>query len=168
MRVSLTRPAPVNSPRLGTKQGYTVERCDVSSLPIFCAFYSPVFLSFACPKDGILPVAEKDLLVRGLPSTLLSFCPSKRKKQRKTRGYISISCFLRLIFLTRSEPLRSRIAYLPPHWKITLENWRNPYKAAPALSFWGTWGGQNGGNAEESILTDTGFHPFPVEDDVTE
>ena len=34
-RVSLSRPAPAESPRLGTKQGQAVERCDESSLPIF-------------------------------------------------------------------------------------------------------------------------------------
>ena len=33
--VSPLRPAPIDSPRLGTKQGYLVERCDRGSLPIF-------------------------------------------------------------------------------------------------------------------------------------
>jgi hypothetical protein len=33
--VSLSRPAPAESPRLGTEQGYAVERCDGSSLPFF-------------------------------------------------------------------------------------------------------------------------------------
>jgi len=39
-RVSLLRPAPAESPRLGTEQGYAVERCDKSSLPFFYCFPS--------------------------------------------------------------------------------------------------------------------------------
>jgi len=34
-RVSPSRPAPAESPRLGTEQGCAVERCDGGSLPFF-------------------------------------------------------------------------------------------------------------------------------------
>tara|TARA_R110002051_G_scaffold222630_3_gene286205 strand:+ start:9219 stop:9374 length:156 start_codon:yes stop_codon:yes gene_type:complete len=35
---SPTRPAPAKSPRVGTQQGYVVERCDVGSLPFFIVY----------------------------------------------------------------------------------------------------------------------------------
>ena len=39
--VSPSRPAPAESPRLGTEQGCAVERCDGSSLPFFYTHLIP-------------------------------------------------------------------------------------------------------------------------------
>ncbi len=48
---SPTRPAPAESPRVGTQQGYVVERCDVGRLPIFKLTLTESFFVFTTKQS---------------------------------------------------------------------------------------------------------------------
>ena len=83
---SPTRPAPADSPRVGTQQGYVVERCDVGRLPFLIFLFGGFFFA-AISRFSVQSFVQKRFFSKSKTNFLWSFFLSKKKIRFHPKGF---------------------------------------------------------------------------------